>query len=296
MKYQEAIAQSMKDLAEDEKTVFLGYNIKFGSNAYETLRDIPKERKIETPVAENLMIGMALGLSVEGYKPVVFFERHDFMLNALDSIINHLDKVSSLSQGEFQTPVIIRATIGSKYPLKPGIQHTQDFTEAFKKMIKFPILTPETPLEVLGAYKLAKEMKGPVMIIEKKDLYNKEQIFEQIEENEKKKEKVLVTGGAGYVGSVLVPRLIEEGYDVRVLDSMLFGKIGLESVKDKCEIIEGDIRDKDVLDKSLDNVDHVIHLAAISNDPCSDLDPELTKQVNFESTKKPNRIIEEKRC
>src|SRR3989344_8713414 len=101
-----------------------------------------------------------------------------------------------------------------------------------------------------------------------------------------KNEKVLVTGGAGYVGSVLIEKLLINGYDVRVLDLMLFGAQGLEKVKDKCEIIKGDIRDYELLDKYLEGITHVIHLAAISNDPCSDLDPELTKQVNFEATKK----------
>src|SRR3989344_8672560 len=108
------------------------------------------------------------------------------------------------------------------------------------------------------------------------------------------KERVLVTGGAGYVGSVLVPKLINQGYDVRVLDIMYFPG-GLDSVKDKCEIIKGDIRDEKLVEKALENVDYVIHLAAISNDPCSDLNPELTKQVNYEATKSLVRIAKEKK-
>ena len=95
------------------------------------------------------------------------------------------------------------------------------------------------------------------------------------------KEKVLVTGGAGYVGSSLVPKLLNENYDVRVLDSMLFGSQGLDQVKDNCEIINGDIRDAYTVRNALKGIDSVIHLAAISNDPCSDLDPNLTQQVNY---------------
>ena len=97
--------------------------------------------------------------------------------------------------------------------------------------------------------------------------------------------KILVTGGAGYVGAVLIPKLIKKGFDVRILDLMIFGAHGLNSVKDRCEIIKGDIRDKEVLENSLEGVESVIHLAAISNDPCSDLDPKLTQQVNYEATK-----------
>jgi len=107
-------------------------------------------------------------------------------------------------------------------------------------------------------------------------------------------EKVLVTGGAGYVGAVLVPKLLESGYNVKVIDTMWFGKECLDSVKDKCEIIKGDIRDYKLVDECLNGIDYVIHLAAISNDPCSDLNPEITKQVNFEATKELVKRAKEK--
>lgn len=96
-------------------------------------------------------------------------------------------------------------------------------------------------------------------------------------------QKVLVTGGAGYVGAVLVPKLVERGYDVKVLDLMIFGEDVLDSVKGKCELLKGDIRDSSLLRKSLKGIDSVIHLAAISNDPCSDLSPKLTKEVNYDA-------------
>jgi len=97
--------------------------------------------------------------------------------------------------------------------------------------------------------------------------------------------KVLVTGGAGYIGSILVPKLISNGFDVRVLDLMIFGSQGLKSVSEQCEIMKGDIRDSKLVEKCLGGIDSVIHLAAISNDPCSDLNPKLTKEVNLEATK-----------
>ena len=97
--------------------------------------------------------------------------------------------------------------------------------------------------------------------------------------------KVLVTGGAGYVGSVLVPRLIREGYSVKVLDLYLYGEDVLDSVKNSpnLEQIIGDIRDQDLLRKSLSDVDAVIHLACISNDPSFELNPELGKSINFDA-------------
>ena len=82
MKYGEAVKKSMEMLAQDERTLFIGYNLVRGSKAYGSLSDIPSEKIIEMPVAENLMAGLSNGLSIGGFRPVLIFERHDFMLNA----------------------------------------------------------------------------------------------------------------------------------------------------------------------------------------------------------------------
>ena len=172
MTYKDAILGEMEKLARDPLTLFLGYNVKFGSKAYGTLSTVSKERLIETPLAENLMVGLATGLSLRGYKPILFFERHDFLLNASDGIVNHVDKLDKLSHEEFKTPMIIRAVVGSRIPLEPGLQHMQNYTEAFQKMVSFPILAPKTADEVIKAYSIAREFKRPVMIVEERDLYN----------------------------------------------------------------------------------------------------------------------------
>jgi nucleoside-diphosphate-sugar epimerase len=93
---------------------------------------------------------------------------------------------------------------------------------------------------------------------------------------------VLVTGGAGYVGAVLVPKLLAKGYDVRVLDLFLFGQDFLP--KDpKLELIQGDIRDEGLLGDILPGSDAVIHLACISNDPSFELNPSLSKTINYDA-------------
>ncbi len=97
---------------------------------------------------------------------------------------------------------------------------------------------------------------------------------------------VLITGGAGYVGSILVPKLLTQGYKVVVVDTLFFTDIGLTAVKSNpnLKIVQGDIRDKELLKKALQGVNAVIHLASISNDPSSDLNPQLTVEVNYDST------------
>ncbi len=95
--------------------------------------------------------------------------------------------------------------------------------------------------------------------------------------------RVLVTGGAGYVGAVLVPRLLARGYRVRVLDIFFFGREPLAPAMDhpRFEAIEGDIRDEEIVRRAVAGCDAVIHLACISNDPSFELDPELGRSINF---------------
>jgi len=174
MKYKDALKLAMENLAKDEKVRFLGYNVKYGSKAYKTLEGVPPKQLIETPLAENLMADLGMGLALEGFKPVVFFERHDFMLNALDSIVNHIGKLEELSYGEFNCPLIIRATVGSTKPLYPGLQHMQDFTTIFKDLLKFEVHDLKTSEEVLARYNEARGFTRPVMLVERKDLYEKE--------------------------------------------------------------------------------------------------------------------------
>ena len=99
--------------------------------------------------------------------------------------------------------------------------------------------------------------------------------------------EILVTGGAGYIGAVLVPELVDEDYSVTVLDAFLYGTDPNTDpmAHERCRRLRGDIRDFDYVDSVLEEgcFDTVIHLAAISNDPSSALDPGVTRSVNLEA-------------
>ena len=94
--------------------------------------------------------------------------------------------------------------------------------------------------------------------------------------------KIFITGGAGYVGSKLVPKLLESGYEVTVLDLMIYGENVLDGHK-KLKKIKGDIRNKNLLEKIIPGHDAVLHLACISNDPSFELNPSLGKSINYDA-------------
>ena len=100
-----------------------------------------------------------------------------------------------------------------------------------------------------------------------------------------KPQNILVTGGAGYVGSVLVPKLLKKGHRVKVIDLYIYGEHVLEHVRTNPNLqqIKGDIRDRALLEKIIPGTDTLIHLACISNDPSYELDPHLSKSINYDA-------------
>src|SRR4051812_37801189 len=96
---------------------------------------------------------------------------------------------------------------------------------------------------------------------------------------------VLVTGGAGYVGAVLVPQMLARGHRVRVVDLYLYEPDPLRAVagNPRLEQVHGDVRDQELLRRTVAGCDTVLHLACISNDPSFDLDPALGRSINFDA-------------
>jgi nucleoside-diphosphate-sugar epimerase len=96
----------------------------------------------------------------------------------------------------------------------------------------------------------------------------------------------LITGGSGYIGSLLAKELLENGHGVRVLDSLLHGQedIAAEQEQAGIEVVRGDIRDADARAKALEGAEAVVHLAAIVGDPACALDPEVSNDVNVKAT------------
>ena len=109
--YLDALTEAMKLTMEDDKTIFIGQQIVYyGNPMSKTIEGLPKERMIETPVMEETQMGMTMGLAMTGHQVVTFYPRWDFLILACNQLINHLDKLEAMSDGEWKPNVIVRLT------------------------------------------------------------------------------------------------------------------------------------------------------------------------------------------
>lgn len=158
-------------LAAHPKAIFLGQNVEFDGNVmYAHLEGVPAEQRLELPVVEELQMGISTGLALQGFLPISLYPRCDFLLRAADQLINHLDKLCFMSQGQFNPKVIIRTRVGSVWPLNAGPQHTQDHSSAFKAMLNHVHVDKITePEQIMPIYKAALKRDRPTLIVEKLD-------------------------------------------------------------------------------------------------------------------------------
>ncbi len=155
----------MKMLAEHPKTLFVGQAVKYpGQRAFPSFAGVPMEKRIEMPVCEDFQMGFCAGLALEGYIPVCFYPRWDFLIIAANQLINHLDKMPEMG---WKPKVIIRTAVGSTAPLNPGPQHTQNHTFAMRQMLtSVSIYELLNPKYVYDGYVSALESDRPVIVVE----------------------------------------------------------------------------------------------------------------------------------
>jgi len=176
MKYFEELKKTMNYLAKDERTIFLGQAVRVeGTAMFNTLKEIEKKKLIELPVAEEMQMGMTNGLALNSLIPVSIFPRWNFLLLAMNQLINHLDKIKLMSNDSYKTKAIIRTSIGSERPLHPQHQHVGDFTDPVKKMCtNIEIIRLEEAKDIFPAYEKALNRKDgkSTIVVEYGDYYN----------------------------------------------------------------------------------------------------------------------------
>lgn len=174
MKYFDELTKSMTFLSKDPRTVFIGQAIEYpGTAMFNTLKNVKKSKKIELPVAEEMQMGMTIGLAMNGKIPISIYPRWNFLLLACNQLINHLDKISKMSQNGFKQSIIIRTAIGSERPLHPQDQHIGDFTKEFSKICKnIDFYKLKKPQDIFKTYKKSLRSKKPSIIVEYGDFYN----------------------------------------------------------------------------------------------------------------------------
>jgi len=174
MKYKDELIKSMKWLGEKKDTLFLGQATLFSGHAISgTLTEVPKEKLIELPVMEEVQMGMCAGLSLENYVTISIYPRFNFMMLAINQLVNHIDKMKEMTKGQLVPKVITRVAVGAKKPLDGGSQHTQDFTESLKHMLTDTKLVElHEPEDIRPAFENAYNRNGSTVIVEWGDFYS----------------------------------------------------------------------------------------------------------------------------
>lgn len=172
--YFDELSRAMTLLGEHKQTMFMGQGVGCaGTTMSETFNGVPAEKRLEMPVAEDMQMGMAIGMSLNGYIPVCVFPRWNFLLLAANQLINHLDRLELYSG--FRPKVIIRTAVPSSSPFNPGPQHDDDFTFAFRGMLRtVNMMTLRTAAAIVPAYQDALASAKSTIIVEYTEYYRNE--------------------------------------------------------------------------------------------------------------------------
>jgi pyruvate/2-oxoglutarate/acetoin dehydrogenase E1 component len=171
--YKDTLTNSMTELAKLKNSIFIGQQIVYAGNPMSgTLSGVPKEKMIEVPVMEESQMGMSLGMAMAGKFVITFYPRWDFIICATNQLVNHVDKIVHMSNGNWKPNLLIRLGKGSDKPLDPGHQHKGNYIEEFKslcKNIEFHDL--KTPTDIELSYKYAMNEGGIHCLVEYPELY-----------------------------------------------------------------------------------------------------------------------------
>lgn len=243
----QAINEALAIMGERDKNIILmgqGIDDKgafFGTTS--GLRPIYGERLIETPVSENAMVGVAIGLAISGKRSVIQFHRVEFALLAMEQIINNAAKMHYISNGQHKCPLVIRLIIGRGWGQGP--EHSQSLEAMFAYIPGLKVIMPTFPDDYKGMLISAIEDNNPVVILEHRwTHYIKGDVPEGYYNRDITEPKKLQEGfGATVVSSsystVTQLGLDDDVFDLRVLRPLVLDEI-IESVRKTGHLITVD--------------------------------------------------------
>ncbi len=174
MTVREAIARSLREGLDGDSRVFLmGEDVGAYDGAYAVTRgflaDYGPERIRDTPIAESVLVGSAVGAAMAGLKPIVEIMTINFSLLAMDQIVNNAAKLRYMSNGQFSVPIVIRTVTGGGGQL--GATHSQSFEGWFASVPGLKVAVPSTPYDAVGLLRSALKDDNPIIYAEHAMLY-----------------------------------------------------------------------------------------------------------------------------
>ena len=161
MKYFDELKRTMEWVAQQQNTLFVGQTVAGpGTFMFQTLRDVSPDKTLEMPINESFQMQFTIGLALAGYVPISVYPRQNFLLIATSDMVNMLDKIPAISDGEVTPRIIIRVAAGPYKPVHPGHQHIGNYAESFRKLFDWiEVVELEEPQDIFPAYQHALERK-----------------------------------------------------------------------------------------------------------------------------------------
>jgi pyruvate/2-oxoglutarate/acetoin dehydrogenase E1 component len=174
MTYREALNQALREeMRRDPRVFVMGEEVGLYEGAYKVTQGLLKEfgerRVVDTPIAESGFTGVGIGAAMVGLRPVVEMMTFNFALLALDQIVNSAAKLSYMSGGQYNIPIVIRGPGGPAHQL--AAQHSQSMESYFYHVPGLKVVRPSTPADAKGLLKSAIRDDNPVIFIESETLY-----------------------------------------------------------------------------------------------------------------------------
>lgn len=217
--YTESIGEALRQEMEfDERVFLIGEGVDGVTGIYGTtlpaFQGFGEKRVIDTPLSENGLAGIAIGAAMDGMRPVLFFQRNDFMLLAMDQLVNHAAKICFMSDGKHHVPL----TVVSFVARKPGegAQHLQSLQAVFAHFPGVMVVMPTNPADAKGLLIGAIEDENPVIVLYHRSLFE--------EKAEVSPERYRLPLGKG--------RKVREGEDITIVSVSASLKDVLEAVQE----------------------------------------------------------------